>query len=159
MENKLSSVLATPIPLDVEYKGLKFTLHFNRVGIAHNELFRKRWGPDGVDKALANINLHVISEMLFMLLPKEEKEKLDEPEFVKAFMDYDHEDNEVNIAPLRVDRLRYILGSFSETTMELVFAVFGTNIKQINALNEELNQMPEDKKKETLAFLKGMTGH
>lgn len=159
MENNLSSVLATPIPLDVEYKGLKFTLHFNRIGIGHSELFQKRFGKEGIDKALAEFNLRVITEILFMLLPREEKEKLDEPEFVKTFIDYDHEDKEINTAPLRIDRLRYILGSFSETTIELVLAVYGTNLEQISKLNKELDEMPEDKKKETLAFLKGMTGH
>lgn len=158
MKNNLATVLATPIPLCVEYSGVTITLHFNRVGIGHRELFKRKFGERGIEQALETLDLDVISKILFMLLPREEKEKLDDPQLVKRFVDYDEDDEEINLAPKRIDRLRFILGSFSETTLELVLEVFGTSLKQIEKYQSELDEMPEDKKKETLAALRRMTG-
>ena len=157
MENNLKTLLATPVYVDVALPGGgSLDLSFDRAGIARREQFRQKWGERKVQEAIGNLDLEMLTQMLFMLMPKEEKEKLDD--ITELFMDYDENDKEINRAPKRIDRLREILSQDVDTTLELVMAVFGTSVEEAKERQREFDAMSEDKKKEVLESIKKLTG-
>lgn len=159
MENNLKTLLATPIEVEVALPhGNTIDLQFTQVNLSKREQFRQKWGDRKINEAIANLDLEVLTQMLFILMPKVEKEKLDSPEIKKMFLDYDEDDNEINTAPKRLDRLRAILSQDVESLIRLVMAVFGTSVEEAAARQKEFDQMPEDKKKETLDVIKKLTG-
>ena len=94
--------------------------------------------------------------MLFYLLPKSEKEKLDD--LSSLFEDYDENDELVNLAPRRIDKLRFLLNKDVEATIKLVLLVWGTSLEEVTQRQVEFDSMSEAKKKETLADIQKLTG-
>ena len=157
-ENTLASALATPVPLMAKTQKSEITLYFKRVTIAHREMFSRRFGKGGIEKALESIDLTILSEALYLLLTKESKESLDE--IKDDFLDYDPEDDEklINIAPKRMDRLKFILGSDPAALYELVLNVHGTSTKEVQRQAKIIEKLPADKKKEVKKRIQELTG-
>ena len=157
MENNLKTLLATPILVDFALPGGgTLTLSFSQVSTAKRLQFREKWGDRKIQEAIGNLDIEFLTKILFMLLPREEKEKLDE--IKEMFEDFDENDQQINTAPKRIDRLRAILTEDTGVLLELTMAVFGTSVEEAMQRQKEFDEMPEDKKKETLSALKKLTG-
>ena len=156
IENKLETTFAPPIELETEFKDTKLTFLFDRVNVGHRAFFRQKFGKNGIESVIASLNLNQMAEVLFYLLPKEEKEKLDE--IKDLFKDYDENDQEISLAPKRIDRFKFILGEDLTVTMELFFNCLGTTIEEVKQKSKELESLPEGKKKELEEILTKMTG-
>lgn len=157
MENNIETVFATKIPITLSVdENTKVNLSFNKMTISYSAFFRKKWG----DKVLNDIetfqNLDTVLDILYVLMTKESKEEL--REYKDHFMDYDENDNLIDMAPRTIDKMKRLLTQDQKALIELTLAVAGTDLEKVEEEQKQFDALSPEKKKELILMIKKMTG-
>ena len=152
IENNLDNLIATPVSLKIAYGKKYIDLEFQRVSQGMRQrFFQKFGGKTKFQKALENFDMDVISSMLYMLLPLDEKQKL--LELKDAMRDEDEEGNEFYIAETKFEIFKTILTPEVNIITNLLLQVSGLDSERA----KEVENMPNKKKEELFSMMEELT--
>ncbi len=140
-KNNLTTLLAAPIEVNIEYGDKTANLKFSRITQKHREYFHRRFGKKAFENSLEKYDPDVIFPCLYSLLTDIEKEKLNV--FEGLFVHTDEMGNKSSFAETNYD-------IFLTTVCGDIAACNNILMQASGMLPEDIkkwNDMPEDKKK------------
>ena len=144
VKNTLSNILATTVPVDLEYFGKKIVLNFNRLSIQHQDYFHKRFGGKAeFDRRASELDIEVLHPVMFSLLPDMEKDKLNQ--LKEFFVQTDENGNKFSLAGTTYEIFRATIGANISNCHDIIMACSG-----MDKVQKQLDGLSDDKKKEIM---------
>lgn len=151
-KNDLDSVVGGRVPLTIEYNGVKLDIAFNRITIAHKRFFIRKWGEKEFKKALEILDFEKIVYMLFILLPEEDRRRVEGA--LDKMVVKDEKGQDIQLATNCLEALEVFITGDQEKCLELLFALCGVSKDQMN----EFEKLPDGKKKEIIDQIESQIG-